>query len=149
MISWLLLPLCTGPHQIIRGYPFMTSTKITFWPPTLSTCVHMSRTHLWTSTCSRHEWNIHPSLETASTMIFRTEIRLYDCNLFKTVLLVIYITNLYGRKISIFYSAQRRNSGKKDRMTSVDSKFKWTSTWALTPPLVRMRPPEPDPSLSV
>src|SRR6218665_3281144 len=32
----------------------------------------------------------------------RAEIRIYDCNLFKTVLLVIYITNLYYRKISAF-----------------------------------------------
>jgi len=34
----------------------------------------------------------------------KTEIRLYDCNLFKTVLLVIYrpITNLYRRKIFTF-----------------------------------------------
>jgi len=57
----------------------------------------------------------------------KAEIRLYDCNLFKTVLLIIFITNLYHRKISTFYSVQRRNSGKKyanffageeDRMTS-------------------------------
>jgi len=46
------------------------------------------------------------------------------------LLLIIYITNLYRRKISTIYSVQRRNSGKKDanffawkedRMTSVDS----------------------------
>jgi len=62
----------------------------------------------------------------------KAEIRLYDCNLFKTVLLLIFITNLYRRKISTFYSVQRRNSGKKDanffareedRMTPVDSNF--------------------------
>ena len=59
------------------------------------------------------------------------EIQLHDCNLSKTVLLVIYITNLYRRKMSTFYSVQRRNSGKsdvnffpwEDRMTSVDSNF--------------------------
>jgi len=31
------------------------------------------------------------------------------------LLLVIYITNLYLRKISTFYSVQRRNSGTKKR----------------------------------
>src|SRR6218665_2700229 len=62
----------------------------------------------------------------------KAEIRLYECNLFKTVLLVIYITNLYRRKFSTFYSVERQNSDKKDtnffareedRMTSVDSIF--------------------------
>ena len=110
--------------------------RIRFWPP-LSTSVHLSLTHfpLWTSTCGRHEihiallkrlvqWRSEP----------KAEIRLYDCNLFKTVLLVIYITNLnfYHQKISTFHSVQRRNSGKKDadffaweedRLTSVDSSF--------------------------
>src|SRR6218665_1660122 len=37
----------------------------------------------------------------------KAEIRLYD--LFKTALVVIYITNLYRRKSSTFNSAQRRN----------------------------------------
>jgi len=60
---------------------------------------------LWPST-----WNMHHSLEAACTMTFQMK---YDWNLFKTVLLVIYITNLYWRKISTFYSVQRWNSGTK------------------------------------
>src|SRR6218665_3679633 len=49
----------------------------------------------------------------------KAEIRLYDSNLFKlystvcTISRLIYITNLYGRKIPTF-SVQRRNSGRKD-----------------------------------
>jgi len=34
--------------------------------------------------------------------------------LFKTVLLVIYITNLYGGKFPLFYWVQRQSSGKKN-----------------------------------
>src|SRR6218665_1397769 len=61
---------------------------------------------LWTSTYGRHE--IHVAIlkrlvQCPSGPI--AEIRLYGCNLFKTVLLVIYIL--------ILYSVQRRNSGKK------------------------------------
>ena len=78
----------------------------------------------------------------------------------KPVPFVIFITNLYRRKIFTFYSAQRRNSGKKrrqlicmreDRMTSVDH---WTLIlifcvdvhMLLDPsPHVHMRPPDPLP----
>jgi len=92
-------------------------------PPLLLVDVHM-----------RSTWTTHRSLETASIQWPsgpKAEIRLYDCNLFKTVLLD-YITNLYRRKFSTFYSDERRNSDKKDtnffaweedRMTSVDSIF--------------------------
>ena len=97
--------------------------------------VHMSRTPspLWTSTCGQHKMHIALSkwlVQWPSGP--KAEIRLYDCNIFKAVLLVIYITNLYCQKISTFYSIQRRNSGKKDvnffaweehRMMSVDSNF--------------------------
>src|SRR6218665_3671359 len=95
--------------KLLRGHPFMTSTKNQiFGPPS----PHASP--LWTSTCGRHE--IHITL--LKRLVQRpskpnAEIRLYDCNLFKTVLLAIYITNLYCRKFSTFYSAERRNSGKK------------------------------------
>ena len=41
----------------------------------------------------------------------KAETRLYDYNLFKIVLLVIYITNLYRQKNFIFYSVWRQNSG--------------------------------------
>ena len=148
----------------IRGHPFMTSTKNCVLTPTppFHTCVHMSRTlsPLWMSTCGRHE--IHIALLKQLVQWpsgHKAEIRLYDCNLFKTVglLLVIYITNLYRRKISTFYSVQRQNSGKKDadffaweeedRMTSVDSNFNFLCGrphGAWPPPLVHMRPPEPD-----
>src|SRR6218665_476621 len=58
----------------------------------------------------------------------KAEIRLYDCNLFKTVLLVIYITNLYRRKFSTFYSIERRNSGKKTPSSLHEKKtgYQWT-----------------------
>ena len=51
---------------------------------------------LWTSTCGRHE--IHIALLKRLVQWPsrpKAQIQLYDCNLFKTVLLVIYITNLY------------------------------------------------------
>ena len=119
----------------IRGHPFMTSTKISgFWPPPL---VHMRphdqdpHTPLWTSTYGRHE--IHIALlkrlvQWPSGPI--TEIRLYDCNLFKTVLVVIYITNLYRRKVSTFYSAERRNSGKRTPTSLHEKKTAWHQ-WTL------------------
>jgi len=69
---------------------------------------------LWTFICGQHE--IHVALLKRLEQWPsgpKAEIWLYDCNLFKTVVLVIYITNLYHLKISTFYSIQRRNSGKK------------------------------------
>ena len=134
----------------------MTSTKkLGFWPLPLPTWAgHPS----WTSTWGRHE--IHIALLKRIVQWSsgpKAEIRLYDCNLFKTVLLVIYITDLYHRKFSTFYSIERRNSGKKDtnffaweedRMTSVDYNFNFLcgrphGSWPLP---IHMRPPEPDPS---
>ena len=100
------ISLGSGCH--LRGHQFMTSTKKScFWPPShLST---WARPPLWTSTCGRHEihialfkWLVQwPSRPKA-------EIWLYDCNLFKTVLSVIYITNLYHRKISTFFSPKTK-----------------------------------------
>ena len=115
----------------------MTSTKNQVFDPPLP-CSHESTwagplSPLWTYTRGRHEkhtallkqlvqWPPGP----------KAEIWLCDCNLIKTVLLVIYITNLHRPKMSTFYSVQRRNSGKKytnffaweeDRMTSVDFDF--------------------------
>ena len=86
---------------------------------------------LWTSTCGRHEihiallkWLVQwPSRPKA-------EIRLYDCNLFKTVLLVIYSTNLYRRKIYTFSSIQRRNFGRKPPASLHERKTGWRQ-WAL------------------
>ena len=91
----------------------MMSTKEVFDPPPMSTRAGPS-SPLWTSTRGRHE--IHTAFSLLKRLVQRpkAEIRLYDCNLFNTVLLVIYITNLYRRKISTLYSVQRRNSGKKD-----------------------------------
>ena len=115
-------------------------------------------TPLWTSTCGRHE--IHIALLKQLVQWpsgSKPEIRLYDCNLFKTVLLVIYITNLYRRKFSTFYSVERRNSGKKwcqllcmsrrqDDICGLYFKFSvWTSTWGLLPSPDHMRSPEPEP----
>src|SRR6218665_564956 len=88
-------------------------------PPPVHIHPHEPDPHppLWTSTCDRHE--IHIAL--LKRLVQRPsgpkgEIRLYVCNLFKTVLLVIYITNLYRQKISTFYSVQRQNSGKKRQL---------------------------------
>ena len=114
---------------------------------------------LWKSTCGRHKIHIAVLKQLVQWPSGpKAEIRLYDCNLFKTVLLIIFITNLYRRKISIFYSVQRRNSGKNTstsshekktfRMTSVDSNFNFLCGrphGACPPPPVHMRPPEPDP----
>jgi len=102
-----------------RGHPFMTSTKNRISAPiSLSTCVHMSHTPpLWTSTCGWHEKHI-ALLKRLVGLHWpsgpKAEIRVYDCNIFKTVLLIIFITNLYRWKFFSFYSVQRRNSGKKD-----------------------------------
>ena len=63
--------------------------KIGFLTPLpLSTCVHMSQTPsppLWTSTCGRHKIHI-ALLKRLVQWPFRpkAEIRLYDCNSFKT-----------------------------------------------------------------
>ena len=98
--------------------------------PLASTWAILSLCPLWTSTCDRHEMHITllkwlvqwPSGPKA-------EIRIYDCNLFKTVLLVIYITNLYCRRIFTFYSIQLVSAKKdtnffaweEDKITSVRS----------------------------
>jgi len=141
----------------IRAIHLWRSQKIMFLTP--SPCPHRPTPFppLWTSTCGQHEIHIAflkrlvqwPSRPKAG-------IRLYHCNLFKTVLLVIYI-NLW--KISTFYSVQRGNSGEKDAnffaweedsMTSVDFNFNLLcgrphGAWPPITP-VRMCPPEPDPS---
>ena len=145
-----------------RGHPFMTYTKNQIFD--LSPNVHMGPHEpdplpLWTSTYGRHEIHIallQQLVQWPSRP--KAEIRLYDCNFFNTVLLVIFITNLYRQKMSTFYSVQRWNSGKKDanffareedRMTSVDSNFNFLcghphgawpilpspSTWAWPLPL--------------
>jgi len=65
-------------------------------------------------TCGRHEMYIALLKQLVQWPSGpKTEIRLYDCNSFKTVLLVIYIANLYHRKISTFYFVQRRILIKK------------------------------------
>jgi len=93
----------------------------------------MSFTHhlpLWTSTCRRHEIHtalLKPLVQWPSGP--KAEIRLYDCNLFKTVLLVIYVTNLYRKKISLFIPSKDEILVKKtttslhEKMTPVDSNF--------------------------
>ena len=89
----------------------MTSTrKSGFW--TLSTCVHVSRTPspLWTSTCGRHELHIALLKQLVQWPSGpKAEIRLYDCNLFKTVLLVIYVADLKIAKISPTFKARDKN----------------------------------------
>ena len=55
------------------------------------------------------------------------EIWIYDCNLFKTVLLVTFITDLYRPKMTVyFYSVQRQNSGKFREKTPTSFHEKWT-----------------------
>ena len=86
---------------------------------------------LWTSKCGPHE--IHIALlkrlvHWPSGPI--AEIRLYDCNLFKTVLLVIYITNLYRRKFSLFIPPKDEILVKKTP-TSLHEKKTWWHQWTL------------------
>ena len=73
-------------------------------PPPLLTCAHVNwdpPSPLWTPTCVRHEIHI-ALLKLQRPSGPKAEIRLYDCNLFKTVLLVIFITTLYRRKFPLF-----------------------------------------------
>jgi len=116
----------------IRGHPFMTSTKNQVLDPPPSTWAGpppspLVDVHMWSMWCGRRE--IHVALLKQPVQWpsgLKAEIRLYDCNLFKTVLLVIYITNLYRWKISTFYSGKKDANffaWDEDRMTSVDSNF--------------------------
>jgi len=81
---------------------------------------------LWTSTWGRHEIRIvllkglvqWPSWPKA-------EIRLYDCNLFQSVLLIIFISNLYRRKISTFYSMKDEILVKKKPTSLREKKTGW------------------------
>ena len=88
----------------------------------------------------------------------KAEIRLYDCNLFKTVLLVIYITNFYHQKFPLFILSKDEILVKKTPTSLHEKKTVWRQ-WTLilifsvdfhmglvlTPSLpVHMRPPEPD-----
>src|SRR6218665_2011048 len=71
------------------------------------------------------------------------------------LLLIIYITKLYHRKISTFYTVQRRNFGKKTPISLYEKKTGWRQ-WTLVlifcvdvhmgldPSPVHMRPPELD-----
>ena len=54
----------------------------------------------------------------------------YDCNLFSSILLIIYISNFYWQKMSTFYSVQRRNSGIKTSTSLHEMKTGWRQ-WAL------------------
>ena len=142
---FLTCPYWPSIYDVHRKIRFLT-------PLSLSTCVHV-----WTSTCGQYEIHIALLKQLVQWPSGpKAEIRLYDCNLFDTALLIIYITNLYRRQISTFYSAQRRNSGKKDtnffaweeRMMSVDSNFNFLCGrphGAGPHPPVHTRPPEPDP----
>ena len=95
--------------------------------------VHMSRTPspLRTSTCGRHEIHIAllkllvqwPSRPEA-------EIRLYDCNLFKTALLIIYITNLYCQKFPLFISSKDKILVEKMPISLHEKKTGWR-LWTL------------------
>ena len=151
-----------GFSDFSKGHPFMMSTKNQVFYPLPS--VHM-RPHEPDPRVDEHmrsTWIHITLLKRLVQWPFRpkAEIWLHDCNLFNTVLLVIYIINwcdLYRRKTFTFYSIRRRNSGKKDanfsaweeyRMTSVDSNFNFLcgrphGAWLPYP--VNMRPPEPDP----
>ena len=106
----------------------MTSTKNQVFDPSLLTT--WAGPPLWTSTLGRHEIHtalLKPLVQWPSGP--KAEIRLYDCNLFKTVLLVIYVTNLYRKKISLFIPSKDEILVKKtttslhEKMTPVDSNF--------------------------
>src|SRR6218665_790229 len=58
----------------------------------------------WMSTCLRHD--VYTSLSSGPELRFDYDN--YNCNLFKTVLLIIYITNLYWRKISFFIPSENK-----------------------------------------
>ena len=136
--------LSTSLGAIHLWCPWKTEFLI---PPTpLSTCVDMKHIALLKRLV---QWPSGP----------KAEIRLCDCNLFKTVLLIISITNLYRRKMLTFYSILRRNSGKKTLTSLREKKTIWHQ-WTLIlifcvdvhigldpSPSVHMRPPEPDPLL--
>ena len=107
-----------GPIHFIKGSSIYDVQKNRVFDPP----VHM-RPHgpdppppLWTSTRGWHE--IHNAL--LKWLVQwptgpKAEIRLYDFNLFKTLLLVIYITNLYHRKISTFFQSKTEIMVKKRR----------------------------------
>ena len=75
----------------------------------------------------------------------KPEIQLYwDCNLFKTVLFVIYTTDFYWQKIDTFYSIQKKEfwynkrellcmRRRQDDVSEFEY-FMWTSTWSWPPP---------------
>ena len=106
--------------------------KIEFFLPHASTWARPPLP-LWTSTCGRHE--IHIALlkwRAQWPSGLKAEIRLYDCNLFKTVLLLIFITNRYRGKFPLFIPSKDEILVKtvanffaweEDRMKSVDSNF--------------------------
>jgi len=119
--SWLVYYM----HQSVRGHPFMMSTKI------LDFCFDLPCPHepdpppLWTLTCGRHE--IHIAL--LKRLVHwpsgpKAEIRLYHCNWFKTVLLIIFIINLCRRKFPHLFR-ERLNSGKKKPISLREKKTGW------------------------
>ena len=108
----------------------MTSTKSGFWPPPLSTWARPP-SPLWTSTRGSHE--IHTAL--LKWLVQwptgpKAEIRLYDSNLFKLYFLVIYITNLYRRKISTVFLSKDEILVKK-MPTSLHEKKRVWRQWTL------------------
>ena len=111
----------------------MTSTKNKVFD--LLPTVHMGPhepdppSPLWTSTCGRHEIALFERLVQWRSRP-KAEIRLYDCNLFKTVLLVIYITNLYRRKISTFIPSKYEILAKKTLISLHEKKTQWRQ-WTL------------------
>ena len=120
----------SSQYNKIRGHPFMTSTKNLIFDPPPS--VHMrpqepDPSTLWTATCGRHE--IHIALLKRLVQWPsgpKAEIRFYDCNLFKTVLLIIFITSLYHRKNFTFIPSKDKILVKRTPTSLHEKKTGWT-----------------------
>ena len=133
----------------VRGHPFMTSTKNPiFHSLPLSTCVLMNRTPLplWTSTCGRHEIHIALLKRLVQwTSGLKAEIRLYDSNLFKTVLLVFILLIYIVEKFPLFILSKDKTLVKKTSTSLYEKKTGWHQWNLFLIFCVHMRPPEPDP----
>src|SRR6218665_832057 len=98
------LPLSSIIHDKIRP------------PPLFQPCVKNKFRHLFSRP---------PTSILTIRSLPKAKIRLYDFNLFKTVLLVIYITNLYRRKISTFILSKDEILVKKMQTSLHERKTEW------------------------
>ena len=86
---------------------------------------------LWTSTCCRHEIHIALLKQLVQWPSWpKVDIWLYDCNLFKTVLLVIYNYNLYCWKCPLFVPSKDEILMKRRQPSLHEKKTGWRQ-WTL------------------